>query len=145
MVWPSNLSSYSVNSSFIALLTLLSSPLVCLLDGRTYNHNRSNYHQNQHVDEGVEWSMEVDLRSREKEKRTLHWFVGGKQQEAFITRLPTKVEFGVCCIYLLLFIPPPSAWLYLSRFALIIKRIAFSLFLWRSWIHQQPFAGWKER
>ena len=53
------------------------------------------YHQNKHVDEGDEWSMEVDLRSIEKRKRTLHWFVRGKQQQAFITGLPKQVEFGV--------------------------------------------------
>ena len=40
--------------------------------------------------------MEVDLRSREKERRTLHWFVNGKQQRGFIMGLPDKVEFGVC-------------------------------------------------
>ena len=43
------------------------------------------------MNDGDEWSMEVDLRSREKEKRTLHWFVRGKQQKGFIDR----VEFGV--------------------------------------------------
>ena len=46
--------------------------------------------------EGDEWSMEVDLRSREKEKRTLHWFVRGKQQKVFIKGVPDRVEFGVC-------------------------------------------------
>ena len=45
------------------------------------------------------WSMEVDLRSREKEKRTLHWFVAGRQQPVFIKGLPDKVEFGVCFFY----------------------------------------------
>ena len=46
--------------------------------------------------DGDEWSMEVDLRSREKEKRTLHWFVRGKQQKGFIKGVPDRVEFGVC-------------------------------------------------
>ena len=40
--------------------------------------------------------MEVDLRRREKEKRTLHWFVRGKQQNVFITGVPDRVEFAVC-------------------------------------------------
>ena len=40
--------------------------------------------------------MEVDLRSEEKEKRTLHWFVRGKQQKVFIKGVPDRVEFGVC-------------------------------------------------
>ena len=47
------------------------------------------------VKEGDVWSMEVDLRSREKEKRTLHWFVAGKQQKGFIKGVPDRVEFGV--------------------------------------------------
>ena len=48
------------------------------------------------VNEGDLWEMEVDLRSREKEKRTLHWFVRGKQQEGFFKGVPDRVEFGVC-------------------------------------------------
>ena len=47
------------------------------------------------MNEGDEWSMEVDLRSREKEKRTLHWFVNGRQQKIFIKGVPDRVEFGV--------------------------------------------------
>ena len=47
------------------------------------------------VNEGDVWEMEVDLRSREKEKRTLHWFVNGMQQEQFIKGVPDRVEFGV--------------------------------------------------
>ena len=48
------------------------------------------------MNEGDEWSMEVDLRSREKEKRTLHWFVNGKPQRVFIKGVPDRVAFGVC-------------------------------------------------
>ena len=40
--------------------------------------------------------MEADLRRREKEKRTLHWFVRGKQQRVFIKGVPDRVEFAVC-------------------------------------------------
>ena len=47
------------------------------------------------MNDGDEWSMEVDLRSREKEKRTLHWFVRGEQQKGFIFGVPDRVEFGV--------------------------------------------------
>ena len=47
------------------------------------------------MNDGDEWSMEVDLRSREKEKRTLKWFVRGKQQKGFIKGVPDRVEFGV--------------------------------------------------
>ena len=56
----------------------------------------SHVGNNEEVKEGDEWSMEVDLRSREKEKRTLHWFVRGIQQNVFITGVPDRVEFGVC-------------------------------------------------
>ena len=40
--------------------------------------------------------MEVDLRSREKSQRTLHWFVRGNQQKRYIYGVPDRVEFGVC-------------------------------------------------
>ena len=44
---------------------------------------------------GDMWEMEVDLRSREKEERTLHFFVRGEQQKGFFNRVPDRVEFGV--------------------------------------------------
>ena len=85
----------SINSfSFIASLTTL----LCTrtpLGGNTYNRNRSREFRNESVNNGDEWSMEVDLRSREKEKRTLHWFVNGRQQKGFIKGVPDRVEFGV--------------------------------------------------
>ena len=65
------------------------------LDGWVYNHNRTGIYENNAVNEGDEWSMEVDLRSRVGEKRTLHWFVRGKQQKGFITGVPIRVQFGV--------------------------------------------------
>ena len=55
----------------------------------------SKYHENEIVEEGDLWEMEVDLRSEEKEKRTLHFFVRGKQQKGFIKGVPDRVEFGV--------------------------------------------------
>ena len=51
--------------------------------------------------EGDEWSMEVDLRSEEKEKRTLHFFVREKQQTVFFKGVPDRVEFGVWSFYFL--------------------------------------------
>ena len=75
--------------SFILLLTY------SFLVGGTYNHNQTKNHSNDKVNDGDEWSMEVDLRSGEKEKRTLHWFVRGKQQKGFIKGVPDRVEFGV--------------------------------------------------
>ena len=66
-----------------------------IIGGRVYNHNDIARSTNQSVNDGDEWSMEVDLRSRLKSKRTLHWFVNGEQQEGFITGVPGRVEFGV--------------------------------------------------
>ena len=60
------------------------------------NHNNSTVTTNESVNMGDIWSMEVDLRSSEKEKRTLHWFVNGKQQKGFIKGVPDRVTFGVC-------------------------------------------------
>ena len=76
-------------------LSLLHTFSISLLDGRTYIHTMSKYHQNEVMNDGDEWSMEVDLRSREKEKRTLHWFVRGKLQKGFIFGVPDRVEFAV--------------------------------------------------
>ena len=53
------------------------------------------------VNVGDLWEMEVDLRSREKEKRTLHFFVRGKQQKGFFKGVPDRVEFGVCSYWFL--------------------------------------------
>ena len=47
------------------------------------------------VNVGDMWEMEVDLRSEEKEKRTLHFFVRGKQQKGFFKGVPDRAEFGV--------------------------------------------------
>ena len=51
--------------------------------------------ENDSVNVGDLWEMEVDLRSGEKEERTLHWFVNGKQQEGFIYGVLDRVEFCV--------------------------------------------------
>ena len=80
---------------FIASFTTLSSPLLKLEDGLTFNHGEGINCQNEEVHDGDMWMMEVDLRSREKEKRTLHWFVRGKQQKGFIYGVPDRVEFAV--------------------------------------------------
>ena len=66
-----------------------------LKDGAMYTSDQDNYVQNESVNIGDEWSMEVDLRSEEKEKRTLHFFVNGKQQKGFIKGVPDRVAFGV--------------------------------------------------
>lgn len=39
--------------------------------------------------------MEVDLRCKESKKRTLKYFINGKQLEYFFIDLPSKVNFVV--------------------------------------------------
>ena len=44
---------------------------------------------------GDEVSMEVDLRSTEKNNRTLRFAVNGKVQKYCLTGLPESIRFGV--------------------------------------------------
>ena len=88
--------SYYSHSLFFASLQ---HPIIFTLhyshtDGTIYNH-KNRMTRVEEVKAGDVWEMEVDLRSREKEKRTLHFFVRGKQQEGFIYGVPDRVEFGV--------------------------------------------------
>ena len=82
-----------ISFHYISTLSLFYS--LSLVAGRVYDHNNRNPYSNEFVRIGDEWSMEVDLRSDEKEKRTLHWFVRGSQQKGFIYGVPDRVEFGV--------------------------------------------------
>ena len=65
-------------------------------DGTVLNLTGSNVGRNEAISNGAEVWMEVDLRSRESEKRTLHWFVNGRTQKVFFKQLPSNVQFGVC-------------------------------------------------
>ena len=62
---------------------------------------------------GDEVEMEVNLKSQDRSQRTLHWFVNGVQQKIFITGVPDRVEFAVCCSSLLPHSFAPSLSLYL--------------------------------
>ena len=89
--------SYYSHSLFF---TSLQHPIIFTLhyshtDGRIWNHNGGYRTTVEEVNSGDLWEMEVDLRSREKEKRTLHFFVEGKQQKVFFKGVPDRVEFGV--------------------------------------------------
>ena len=89
--------SYYPHSLFF---TSLQHPIIFTLhclhtDGKIYNHNNDEVTIVEGVNEGDVWEREVDLRSREKEKRTLHFFVRGKQQKVFFKGVPDRVEFGV--------------------------------------------------
>ena len=44
---------------------------------------------------GERISMEVDMRSREKEERTVHMFVDQKQSPLFFYGLPESVKIGL--------------------------------------------------
>ena len=78
---------------YISILSLLLS-LHRLIAGLVVNQS-IGVCDNELVNDRDEWSMEMDVRSEEKEKRTLHWFVNGKQQKGFIKGVPDRVEFGV--------------------------------------------------
>ena len=43
--------------------------------------------------------MEVDLRDDNENKRTLHYFIDGKQQKAYFNNLPPSVIFAVCYFF----------------------------------------------
>lgn len=47
--------------------------------------------------------MEVDLRSQEKSRRALHFFVNDVQQELFFSYLPDSVTFAVWLIIYFIF------------------------------------------
>ena len=68
---------------------------ISITDGKVWHHNAQPVVTNDSLVEEDEWTMEVDLRSGEKEKRTVHWFVNDEQQTGFIKGVPAEVEFGV--------------------------------------------------
>ena len=92
-MWKSLIESYLLN----ALISYYSiSPLsLFLIGGDVENRSSHSVGDNEPVNVGDEWSMELDQRSFWKSKRTLHWFVRGKQQKVFIKGVPDRVEFGV--------------------------------------------------
>ena len=105
--------------------------------GSVRNHNDSTVATNEAVKEEDEWSMEVDLRSGEKEKRTLRWFVRGKQQKGFIKGVPDRVEFGVYYFFtFFLFHFFLFVFSYLFRYARKVRMIVWSLWIWKNCIHR---------
>lgn len=61
-----------------------------------------NYCEVGHVDKetkeikkGDKITMEVDLRSSESNRRTLHFFINDVHQKLFFSRLPKNVNFAV--------------------------------------------------
>ena len=71
------------------------------LDGSVYTSSREVGH-NTGARRGDVVEMEVNLKSQDRSQRTLHWFVNGVQQKIFITGVPDRVEFAVCCSSLLI-------------------------------------------
>ena len=82
--------AYSLSSSFSQFLVIFFEA------GRVFNLDHNSIGVNETISTGAEVWMEVDLRSGESEKRTLHWFVNGVTQKVFFTGLPSNVQFGVC-------------------------------------------------
>ena len=137
------ISSCLISFHYIPTLSLpLSLHTHTLIDGHLLNHSGINVGNNDIVNIGDEWSMEVDLRSREKEKRTLHWFVRGKQQKGFIKGVPDRVEFIVCYS-----ISPSysssssSASISISfhssaRSFYTVRMKVLNSYVWKDWIHR---------
>ena len=75
---------------------MFTSPHLFFEGGNVRNLGSSNVGTNESITNGSEVWMEVDLRSGESEKRTLHWIVDGKTQKVFFKQLPSNVQFGVC-------------------------------------------------
>ena len=78
--------------------------LICLMQslvaGVTCNRYNSDYSMNDSSEENDTVSMEIDLRSKNPDERTVHWFINDKQQKVMFTGVPETVEFAVC-IYLI--------------------------------------------
>ena len=68
-----------------------------------YVSGSSSVGKNEEVKGGSEVWMEADLRSEERRKRTLHWFVDGRQQRIFLSNLPPTIQFGVCILFIFYF------------------------------------------
>ena len=86
---------YSHSLFFTSLQHPIIFTIYSLTDGGLWNESHENSGREEEVYVGDLWEMEVDLRSREKEERTLHFFVRGKQQTVFFKGVPDRVEFGV--------------------------------------------------
>ena len=125
-MWACLIQSYLLIASFNHISGHpLFSPHI-LVAGGVFGCNNQKTNTNESVNEGDEWSMEVDLRSREKEKRTLHWFVNGKQQKVFIKGVPARVEFAVS--YFIYSTYSISPYLYhLFRYAHLLTRRVLNL------------------
>ena len=66
-----------------------------LLDTSIMNGNHAVVGWTEQVKKGDAVSMEVDLRSKEKNKRTVRFGVNGKVQKYCLTGLPENIRFGV--------------------------------------------------
>ena len=87
-------------SSFVGLFVVHSS---ILNPGKAvYVPAHTSVGKNEEVKDGSEVWMEADLRSEERKKRTLHWFVDGRQQKIFLSNLPQSIQFGVCILFLII-------------------------------------------
>ena len=67
-----------------------------IIAGVTCNRYNSDYSMNDSSEENDTVSMEIDLRSKTPEERTIHWFINDKQQRVMFTGVPETVEFAVC-------------------------------------------------
>ena len=103
---PLLLSSFSLSSSpspqvltIVFMVWYCPSPLLInsLLDSWVNNQGGRSvgWNGNPKPKEGDEVWREADLRSGEKKKRTLHFFVNGKLEKIFFYNVPERVKMGV--------------------------------------------------
>lgn len=57
--------------------------------------NRNRYELTENKVVNTVLSVEVDLRSNDASKRTLHFFINNEQYRMYFNELPSKVRFGV--------------------------------------------------
>ena len=69
--------------------------LSILLIGDWYYYPGGTKKSGTYILSGSEVIMEVDMRSSEAEKRTLHFFINGTQQNVYFNKLPSQVKFAV--------------------------------------------------
>ena len=81
------------------LIEYCSSHIIVCTDGIVCVPARDTVGRIEEVRKGSEVWIEADLRSEERSKRTLHWFVDGRQQTVYLYNVPANIQFGVCMAF----------------------------------------------
>ena len=95
---------------FVTILLHFIIPILYLAS-HVYVHGADSSGRNERVTDGSEVWMEADLRSEERSRRTLHWFVDRRQQSIYLSNLPRSIQFGVCMTVLDYYYVDTCIWL----------------------------------